>query len=222
MKIAIACLLVLLATPGLAQDRWEVALGLNLLSGEPKTTLPGAASGPVQSITIKGKAAVAPSVVLGFRALDLAGSDLTLTGEFQFPTNYHGTYEVTSIPSLGGMVAVQQATVRIFHYAPGIQWNFHRRLDFGAGLQYRFEHMAELGGLSLWDNRFWLDPYLGYTLPERSGMTPFLNLRLALALSRTRQPSVAQLVPGSDAATRQLLRASAGTGELSIQSGIRF
>ena len=79
MRIITLPLLTLTTLPALAQDRWQVCLGLD--------------SQPEQSVSYRldqtyarfeQEARVAPSLQVGYRFLELAKSDLSLTAETQF------------------------------------------------------------------------------------------------------------------------------------------
>lgn len=209
-------MLCMLALPALAQDRWQIGAGLSF---HPAETVTYSASG---IITVSGDVKRAekwvPTIHAGYRFYDFEHSDLSVTGEYQFKT----TFKVTGALRASGVgtAAFDFSDASSQYIAPGIQWNFHRAVDFGFGLQYRFTKL-ETSDVSTRYDRPWLLGYVGYTFLKGEAMQPYVALRLAATPVKTGAPNFASLLTGRDGQVK-LMKSMAGDAELSLQAGVRF
>ena len=207
-------LLALLAVPALAEERWQAGLGLNLVDSESVTYSNTATSA---RFSREGKAV--PSVHVGYRVLEFADSDLSVTGEYQLKANYRATYSATG--------AADQSRIMKMHYiAPGIQWNFHKAVDYGFGLQYRFMRQyanpAGTGCIQVNNYRPWISAYVGHTFRKGEGrLTPYVALRVASMIGTTSAPGSLDSLDTAGG-REKLIRSLAPNHELSIQGGFRF
>ncbi len=211
MRIITLPLLTLTPLPALAQDRWQVCLGLD--------------SQPEQSVSYRldqtyarfeQEARVAPSLQVGYRFLELAKSDLSLTAETQFKSRSDTRF----LAAGDGPVQEVRGKSHQRYVAPGIQWTFHRFLDYGFGLQYRFARL-EAGTLKVNHHRTWANAYLGRGFTSRRGFRPFVGLRFDLALNQTSAPgTLAELA--TPAGMERMLRAMDPDAQTTFLFGVRF
>jgi hypothetical protein len=215
MRIATLSLLALMTLPAMAsiQEPWQVGLALNQSPSSDGTWNQGNAS-----TWIKRKAGLGFSVNAGYSVLDLDHSDLSVTAEYQLQTKYNGQGSSTS-PSLPTSAS---GTFKSQYFAPGVQWNFHKAVDFGLGLQYRLETLKGNleGTASTSYNRPWLNAYVGYTIPTNNLAKPFVALRVARALDHTTSPAANAAAAPAD--SKRLLRYLAPSWQTSLQVGVRF
>lgn len=206
--------MTLLACPGLAQDRFQVGLGLNRANESEQSYF-----GSTQAYRFERATKWTPALQVGVRALDLEGSNLSVTGEYQFPVRYRNTYLAA-----GSAAGNEGGSTRTRFLAPGVQWNFQRQMDYGLGLQYRFTRLeGSLAGQTVTanNNRFWLTGYVGRTFDVDSPVKPFIALRGAAALSRTKAPGTIAASASADT-YRSVMKHLDGRYEISLQGGVRF
>lgn len=206
-------LLALAAIPSLAQERWQVGLGLNnQLDSEVRY------EGPDQAfLKANRKEGLNPSLQVGYRFWDFSRSDLSVNGEYQFWKSSDLFITKFNLPGVGN--GEVRTSYRTQFWGPSVQWNFHRAVDCGFGLQYRFAKI-EAEGLTANHNRPWANAYVGYTSRAAGNLKPFVALRSSVALSRTGSPGYSALT--TDAGQRQLLRSLDGDVEGALQFGVRF
>jgi hypothetical protein len=210
MNLKMLSILVLLALPAAAQERWQVGLGANL-----KDSIEFRNGMGNRTATTKRKATWAPSLQLAYRAWDFGTHDLSVTGEYQFWT----TYKVAN--SLPGANADRY---RAQFFAPGLQWNHHLTPDFhwGLGFQMRFANLKE-GAIKANHNRPWADLHATYTFPAAGPVRPYAGLRLARALANVEpQPTYETSLFNHNEAVRAGMRRLDGIWEMSLQAGVRF
>jgi hypothetical protein len=209
-------MLGMLALPALAQDRWQVGVGLNF---NPAETVKYEGSGTnAVFMDLKRADKWVPAIHAGYRVYDFAHSDLSVTAECQFKSSF----SLTGTKNARGSQRVElseRASSRFI--APGVQWNFHRAVHFGFGLQYRFTRLeSEDATVRTSYDRPWLLGYVGYTFRQGEAVKPYVALRLAASPVTTNAPSHAALA-GRDGRV-QLMKSLAGNAELSLQAGVRF
>jgi len=224
LKTRILPLIALLAVPALAQERWEVGLGANFNPSETATYSAVSASNQASaSVAIKRASKVAPAIHVGYRIFDFNHSDLSVTGEYQFKTNYAVTTTANATVAGTSISGTDSDKFSSQFFAPGIQWNFHRAVDFGFGLQYRFAKLQNQDGdLSTRYNRPWLTSYVGYTFKQVEVVKPFVALRLAASPVTTKTPTLAAGLGDNPQGNKQLMKSLAGNVEISLQAGVRF
>ena len=113
------------------------------------------------------------------------------------------------------------------YFAPGIQWNFHKVVDCGVGLQYRFmrqDAKVAGSGYQTYNNyRPWLNAYVGHTFRKGEGMLrPYVALRVATMLGTTKAPGKISDVTKSQGGRDSLARSLAPTYEATLMGGVRF
>jgi hypothetical protein len=206
-------MIALLAVPALAQERWQVGLGLNASSG---VTITGHSRQLSSRVERKAKAATA--LHAGYRLHDLGASDLSVTGEYQFKSKEDLDARVDG----NGMGSARgTSSFRTTFFAPGIQWNFHKAVDFGFGLQYRFTRLeADSLEVRTRYDRPWLLAYVGYTFKTGNALRPYVALRLAGTPVTTGAQPLRALDdrPGQE----RWMKSLAGDREASLQVGLRF
>jgi hypothetical protein len=209
-------LLALLAVPSLAhEERWQ--FGLNYHNLESRTW-EGITGSTYSQVRPSGGGIDGLGLQLGCRVLDLDRSDISLTAEHQFRTRH--TLKV--LVARNGQVNGNNPRMWRQSTAPGIQWNAHRALDFGFGLQYRFTRL-ENGMVSTRNDRPWATAYLGHTFKNPQAVRPYVALRWAVALSQPGRPEGLANPALADAGYEQrLLRYLEGNREVSLQAGVRF
>ena len=212
MKFHTLPLLAMLAVPAAAQERWQVGLGANFKDSTSFT-----ATSTDEATSFKRRATFAPALQVGYRTLDFGAWDLTVTGEYQFPTRYRAT---NSDPDLEGN------NYRMSFFAPGLQLNhhLHKNFDWGLGVQMRFtDYKDSATGTRANFDRPWAEVHARYTFQNLGEVRPYAGLRLARALVRTAdQPSYASLTANPGVAARNTMRRLDGLWELSLQTGVRF
>ena len=222
MKFSTLPLLALLAVPALAQEpdeRWQVGLGLNLYNSDSAHL-----GGDGYSARIHREGKAAPSLHVGYRVWDFADSNLSVTGEYQIKTNFHTK---TTAAVAGGRPFNVSNVAKMQYFAPGIQWNFHKVVDCGVGLQYRFmrqDAKVAGSGYQTYNNyRPWLNAYVGHTFRKGEGMLrPYVALRVATMLGTTKAPGKISDVTKSQGGRDSLARSLAPTYEATLMGGVRF
>jgi len=210
-------MLGMLALPAVAQDRWQIGAGLSF---HPSETTKYEVSGNRSAFMhVKREDKWVPTIHAGYRFYDFSHSDLSVTGEYQFKTNFGVTTSVGANPLGGASWQVTSTRASSRFIAPGIQWNFHRAVDFGFGLQYRFTNLEDSTVSTRYD-RPWLLGYAGYTFMKGEALQPYVALRLAATPVTTSAPSFLALANKSG--QTQLMKSMAGNAELSLQAGVRF
>ncbi len=227
LKMKVLPLVALLAVPALAQERWQVGLGANFNPSETATlttlsTLTAPSVGSV-SVDMKRAGKAAPAIHAGYRIFDFTYSDLSVTGEYQFKTNYGVTTTLSARVAGMSFREILSDKFSSQFFAPGIQWNFHRAVDFGFGLQYRFTKLqSEDSDLSTRYDRPWLTGHVGYTFQRGEVVRPFVALRLAATPVTTRVPTLMVGLGDDPSGQKQLMKSLAGNAEISVQAGVRF
>jgi len=210
MNFKLLPILALVASPVLAEERWHLDLGLNHRRSQTVSYLIGS-----QNYRFQRDPGSALSLQAGYRAWDFGQSDLAFTGEYQFNKSFNGSVTASG-PTANGKGT---GDLDIRYFAPGVQWTFHRTLDFGAGLQYRFTHLDD--GLTPASNdRPWLNVQVGYTFRNAAKLKPHVALRLAAAVTSSRAPVLT--AGGTSEDPRQMLRYLEGNSETSLRFGVRF
>jgi hypothetical protein len=192
-------LAALAALPASAQGRFQAGIGV---------ATNGSVEGRFSNGTLKRDSKAAPSLFVGCRVMDLGSSDLSVTAEYQFQTNYGFSGDFWT------------GAYQSSYAAPGVQWTYHGAVDLGAGLQIRFESLSgsiQTVSDSTSYNRAWLNGYVGYTFQADWRAKPFVGLRLAGAVTRTDLPA-----PLTTSQGKKLLRAMDGDIDLALMGGVRF
>jgi hypothetical protein len=210
--------LLMLSLPVLAQDDpWQVGIAMNLQGSH--TVIYQGSSSTIASFERERK--WVPSLQAGYRLWDFGSSDLSVTGEYQFPTNFK-----TDIYVRGLATPNSSSDARIQHFAPGVQWNLHKAVDFGFGLQYRLmrieTELVEDDKTTVNLNRPWLSGYVGHTFRNVQPVKPFLALRASWMVGSISAPSSFGDVLANESDRKQLVRALAPSREISLQAGVRF
>jgi len=212
-------LLALLAVPGLAQERWQAGMSLNTQIGQTVEYQSNAS----QFLRFDRKDSCSPSLLAGYRAWDFGKSDLSFTGEYQFPKEFD--LETITIHTPRNVDGRNTTWFRSESWAPGVQLTFHHAVEWGFNLQYRLTRL-QTEGYRTTHNRPWLGFHVGRTFRTDSRVKPFLALRSSVALTRTQAPEQSALLATdpsvSDNANRQLMRSLDGRLESSLQLGVRF
>jgi hypothetical protein len=220
MKIGVLPLLALLAVPAHAEDRWQAGVGLNMVSSDHETY---ESSNSFTRVQRENK--TTPTLFVGYRVLDFANdSNLSVTGEYQFQSRFKTTLSRSG-------AANQFTTMKTEFFAPGVQWNFQKAVDFGVGLQYRFTSIKGpvydaagdfTGGTqSTTYDRPWIHAYVGHTFTDSGPVKPFMALRMATLVGSTSAPKLASDLQ-NEGGQKRLMRALAPTWEVSLQAGVRF
>ena len=221
LKVKVLPMIALLAVPALAQERWNIGLGLNDIASKAThlTNDPGTVN-----VHLKREAKTVPAIHAGYRFHEFAKSDLSFTGEYQFQSSTTLTAFVTDIQGRPPRAARFSGRMKSRFFAPGIQWNFHRAVDFGFGLQYRFTRLeAENSGFSTNYDRPWLLAYLGYTFKQGETVRPYVALRVAASpVTTSERDLLKDLLTTREHFQTKLLKSQAGDAEGSLQFGVRF
>ena len=226
MNTKLLPLLALVALPGLAETPWQVGLTLDQASFRKinyQGTLPFAGIPiPVTADTsIDNNTGLGLEV--GYRAWDFGSSDLGFTGAYRFKSRSDARINITAagvtLPPIKSKAGYSFASA-------GVQWNYHSKVNFGFGLQVRFERLAdddpEPGETSVTASyaRPWANGYVGYTFEAMGGVRPFVALNTAVALSKSAPPDRIDLT--DDQNIRDLLKAMGPVLAVGIQAGVRF
>ena len=221
LEMKVIPVIALLAVPALAQERWNFGLGLNetaseasYLSNDPGTV----------TVHLKRERKTVPAIHAGYRFHDFASSDLSFTGEYQFQSRATLTALVTEYRGRAPRAERVSGRMKNRFFAPGIQWNFHRAVDFGFGLQYRFTQLeAEDSGFTTNYNRPWLLAYVGYTFKQGKTVRPYVALRVAGSPVTTSERGLLKDLLSSEGRFREkLIKSQAGDFGGSLQVGVRF
>jgi len=201
----------LLALPLMAQQ--PLSIGLTYDSQNPKNQT-------LDSVQISAKTNSSFGLTFGYTPWTFGSSALAITAAYRFK----GTSDLTvKTPSLSGATADYKHE----YTALGLQVSWRKPLDFGFGLQCRFEKTSiegKEGGRPWAGNtaRPWLNGQIGYTFAP-GGVSPYVALVAAIPLTCTSKPTT----PAVDEATAQanqdqLAKSMAPQFEFGIQVGLRF
>jgi hypothetical protein len=212
MKTHMLPLLTLLAVPALAEDHWSLGLGANFKESNSFTRTNGG-----RPNTFRHRATVAPSLILGYKALDFGAGDLTATLEYQFPTQYTASAPAKGLPDF---------SYRMEYLAPGVQWNHHvsDAFDLGLGAHLRWTNLKSAAtGVNAQTRQPWLDAHARYTFQDAGTVRPFAGLRVARVLASTPgEPNLQGYARNPSGTLRQGMKRLDNIWEASIQAGIRF
>jgi len=204
-------MIALLAVPALAQERWQIGLGQNASSGV--TIRSGS---PQLLVRAERKSKASTAIHAGYSFRELAHSDLSCTAEYQFKSKADLDIRVHRT---GGGPRQYSTEFNESFFAPGIQWNFHKAVDFGFGVQYRFTRLESEDTRTRYD-RPWLLAYVGYTFKTGHALRPYVALRLAGTPVTTGAQPLSPLADRSG--EEKWMKSLAGDREASLQVGLRF
>lgn len=215
MNYKIVPLLALAALPALAQENFQLGLGINYLFGNRSVNVTSTDGTPLGSITREKNPTAAAEA--GYRFWNQGPNHLAAMAEFQFPKTFGYHF------NLLGFSGVDQ--VKSYFIAPGLQFqtDVGKVATFGGGVQYRFERMKFLGlddQPIINNNRLWLNVTAGHTWESTVAAKPYVDLRLAFALSRPKVPNPISLTDDDD--FMNLGRSMVGRWEVALHGGIRF
>jgi hypothetical protein len=212
-------LATLAAVPAMAHPKWQVGIGLQSID-EARAT----GSFLTQRLELKRKSdKAALSLFAGYEVLDFGTSGLSVTGEYQFKT--------ANDLELRLGTATHRTDYQRSTFAPGVHWTYRGTVNLGAGLQYRLTRLhlpPDYGNaVSTSNNRLWLTGTADYAFRPHEALQPFVGVRLAAALSRSRMPStfpviLAPSVAIPDESLRQVMKGMDARAEFAFQAGVRF
>lgn len=212
MKTAILPLILVATLPLAAQERYQVGVSYDQQSPKSQTYSP---------FTLHPEKNAALGLTFAWTGWTFGNSDLGLMAAYRFKAKSDFTVE-----SPYGTEKTADFTSE--HFAVGAQYVWRRAVDFGIGLQVRFEKQAVepsdhfFETISVNQVRPWLSATAGHTFKTTGSTKPFVALSLALPLTSESKPAPNPPNTDSKANDEQLVKSMAPDFEIAVQVGLRF
>lgn len=212
MKTTLLPLILAASLPLAAQARYQVALTYDQQSLKSQSYDP---------FTLKPEKNSALGLAFAWTGWTFGKADLGLTASYRFK----GSSDFNVESPYG---TEKTAEITSEYFAVGAQYVWRRAIDFGFGLQVRFEKQAAeptdrfFETISVHQVRPWISATAGHTFKTTGSTKPFVALSLALPLTSESKPAPNPPNTTSKANDEQLVKSLAPDFEMALQVGVRF